>query len=135
MFCSYCIFSSRTLSCMRISLVIKRISLLSAIAFSVLLPGFTATTTYAAGNMDGMGHAKTDVTNCLERHQAPTAPIDRESKQTDHEDKDEPIPPAVPYYAIFQKHPAEPSKSVKKLVESSSFVPPDIIILTANLRI
>jgi hypothetical protein len=122
---------------MRISLAIKRISLLSAIAFSVLLPGFTATTTYAAGNMDGMGmgQTRTDVTNCLERHQAPTAPIDKESKQTDPEDKDEPIPPELPYYANFQKLPTGTAKPARKLIESSSFVPPDILILTSTLRI
>lgn len=122
---------------MRVPLLIKRILFLSAIAFSVLLPGFTATTTYAAGTMDGMamGQSTTDLTNCLERHQAPAASVHKESKQTDPEDKDEPIPPSALYNVNSQKPLAGTAKPARNLIESSSFVPPDILILTSILRI
>lgn len=120
---------------MKISLLLKRIPLFGAIAFSLLLPGFTTTTTYAAGSMDGMGHANTDLTNCLERHQTPTAPINNESKEIEHEDKDEPTPPVLPYYVAFQTHFTEPIKPTPNLIVSSSYVPPDLVILTSALRI
>jgi len=120
---------------MKISLIIKRIILSSAVVASLLAPSFSATTVSATQTMDDMGHAKVDIANCLERHQTPTAPINKDIKQLDNEDKDEPTPPEVPYFVAFQKKPVEPEKPKVNLIESSSFVPPDIIILTAKLRI
>ena len=120
---------------MNISLIIKRILLSSAVVASLLAPTFSATTVSATQTMDDMGHAKVDIANCLERHQTSTAPINTDTKQLENEDKDEPTPPEAPYFVAFLKTPVDPEKPKVNLIESSSFVPPDIVILTVKLRI
>lgn len=121
---------------MKISLLIKRILLSSAVAASLFVPGLTTSAISTSQSMEDMGHARTDLVDCLERHQTPTASIDKESKQRDsEEDDEEPTPPAVPYFVAFQKPIVEPLKPVVNLLGSPSFIPPDIIILTTQLRI
>ncbi len=85
--------------------------------------------------MDGMAHENTSVLDCVNQHHVTTGT----TQKTDIdqlEDEDEPAPKPQPYYAQFQtgfvvRHQAAPAD----IIRSSSYHPPDIIILTAKLRI
>ena len=120
---------------MKVALIIKRIILSSAIIASLLAPGFLATDVAAMRTMDDMGHAKVNIANCLDRHQAPVAPVNKNATQLDNEDDDTPTPPTYPYFVAFNKTPTNFEKSSVNLIQSSSFVPPDIVMLTTALRI
>lgn len=120
---------------MRIAKIFKRILLSSAVIASVLLPGFTTLNVSAAHAMGDMGYAQADLVNCFQRHQTPVAPIDKHALRQDDENKDDPIPHETPYFIVFQKNLGEGNRPKPSLIESSSFVPPDIVILTATYRI
>jgi len=120
---------------MKISRIIQRVLLSGAIVASVLVPSSTATAVAAAYSMESMGHAEIDIATCLERHQTPAAPIDRGPKREDVVDEDEPALPEQPYFVVFQKKIPVSNEMASSLVKSPSFVPPDIVILTSQLRI
>lgn len=120
---------------MKISFAIKRILLSIAVIASLFAPGVAIPTpTVAAQPMDDMSHVETDFVTCQERHQTPAA-INKDTKQLDSEDEDEPTSRDAPYYVALRARLVEPAKPIVNLIESPSFVPPDIVILTCNLRI
>ena len=89
----------------------------------------------AATPMDGMAHENTSVIDCVNQHHV--TPGTTEKTDIDQlDDEDEPAPKPQPYYIQFQtgfnvQHQAAPTD----IIRSSSYHPPDIIILTAKLRI
>lgn len=120
---------------MNISMFFKRILLSGLVTASLLSPSLTVTTVSAARSMDDAGHSTADPGNCLLRHQTPTAPIDKAAERQEGKEKDEPIPHESPYFATIQLPYDDPGEAKRSLIESPSFVPPDIVILTTALRI
>lgn len=113
----------------------KQLLLSSAVAMSVLLAGVLGPVAYASHSMATMGHETAPIANCAERHQAPTATVSKESYDFEQREDDEPDPSApVTYPAASLVYP-EPHRPVLRLFASSSFIPPDIVIQTAQLRI
>ncbi len=119
---------------MKLILQIKRILLSTALAISIMAPGLTSAPA-TASSMAQMGHPPTDIVACLNQHQAPTAPTSGESRHLKDDDKERHIPPVNPYFVAFQHTYNEPQKSYRDPSLTSSFRPPDIVILTARLRI
>lgn len=114
---------------------LKRLFLPLAVAVSLLVPGIAASPTFAmSSSMDDMGHSTADIVSCMNQHQVPTATTTKELDQIDSEDEN-PLPPEAPYFNVSDLAYAEPTKQKTDLIRSSSFRPPDIVILTANLRI
>jgi len=85
-------------------------------------------------SMGDMDHPATDIVNCMNQHQAPTISAIKELEQVDSED-DEPTPPEFSFFNAIDLRYDKPTKQKTDLIRSSSFRPPDIVILTANLRI
>ena len=107
----------------------------SALLATALLPGFTASATYVSQSMVGMDHATMDIASCMDRHQTPTAPLSKGAKQLDHEERETPTPPEGACFTVLRGPVMEPLRPPLNLLASSSFVPPDIVILTTQLRI
>lgn len=113
---------------------INRLILPIIVAISIIMPGFASSTTFAMSPMDDMGHSTTDYVSCISEHQVPVVPAAKELDQIKNED-DETTPPESPYFMGLSQQYAKPNKQETNLITSSSFRPPDIVILTANLRI
>lgn len=113
---------------------VKRLFLPLAVAISILIPGIGGSPTFALSSMEDMGHSTVDIVSCMTQHQVPTATPIKELDQVDNED-DNPIPPEITYFNPSELQYDQPAKQKTDLIRSSSFRPPDIVILTANLRI
>jgi len=101
---------------------------------SIIIPSIASSTTLAISSMEDMGHATVDAIRCTSQHQISVAPAGVRLDKIDR-DKDEPISPEQPYFTAFQHQFREPIKPKLELILLSSFRPPDIVILTAHLRI
>lgn len=104
------------------------------VAISIIIPAIAGSPTFATSSMDDMGHSDVDIVSCMTQHQVPTAAAIKELDQVDSED-DDPIPPEITYFNPSELRYDQPTKQKTDLIRSSSFRPPDIVILTANLRI
>ena len=104
------------------------------VAISIIIPAVAGSPTFAMSSMDDMGHSSVDIVSCLNQHQVPTPPTAKEIDQLKNDD-DDGAPQESPYYSGLSINYAEPKKQKTNLIASSSFRPPDIVILTANLRI
>ena len=103
-------------------------------AFAIFIPASTGSSVFAMSSMDDMGHSNVDIVSCMNQHQVPTPPTAKEIDQLKNDD-DDGAPQESPYYLGLSINYAEPKKQKTNLIASSSFRPPDIVILTANLRI
>ena len=113
---------------------INRLTLAIVVAISIILPAVAGSPTFAMSSMDDMGHSNVDIVSCMNQHQVPTPPTAKEIDQLKNED-DDGVPQELPYYLGLSTNYGEPKKQKTNLIASSSFRPPDIVILTANLRI
>ena len=113
---------------------INRLILAIVVAISIILPAVAGSPTFAMSSMDNMGHSDVDIVSCMNQHQVPTPPTAKEIDQLKNED-DDGAPQELPYYLGQSTNYGEPKKQRTNLIASSSFRPPDIVILTANLRI
>ena len=113
---------------------INRLLLPVVVAISIIIPAIAGSPTFAMSSMDDMGHSNVDIVSCMNQHQVPTATAIKELDQVDNED-DDPIPPEITYFNPTELRYDQPAKQKTDLIRSSSFRPPDIVILTANLRI
>lgn len=113
---------------------INRLTLAIVVAISIILPAVAGSPTFAMSSMDNMGHSDVDIVSCMNQHQVPTPPTAKEIDQLKNED-DDGVPQELPYYLGLSTNYGEPKKQKTNLIASSSFRPPDIVILTANLRI
>lgn len=127
------IFVSR-MHTMLSKLHINRLILAIVVAISIILPAIAGSPTFAMSSMDNMGHSDVDIVSCMNQHQVPTPPTAKEIDQLKNED-DDGAPQELPYYLGQSTNYGEPKKQRTNLIASSSFRPPDIVILTANLRI
>lgn len=127
------IFVSR-MHTMLSKLHINRLILAIVVAISIILPAVAGSPTFAMSSMDNMGHSDVDIVSCMNQHQVPTPPTAKEIDQLKNEDDDGP-PQELPYYLGQSTKYGEPKKQRTNLIASSSFRPPDIVILTSNLRI
>ena len=113
---------------------INQLLLPIVVAISIIIPAVAGSPTFAMSSMDDMGHSEVDIVSCMNQHQVPTATAIKELDQVDNED-DDPIPPEITYLNPTELRYDQPAKQKTDLMRSSSFRPPDIVILTANLRI
>ena len=113
---------------------INRLTLAIVVAISIILPAVAGSPTFAMSSMDNMGHSDVDIVSCMNQHQVPTPPTAKEIDQLKNED-DDGAPQELPYYLGQSTNYGEPKKQRTNLIASSSFRPPDIVILTSNLRI
>ena len=113
---------------------INQLLLPIVVAISIIIPAVAGSPTFAMSSMDDMGHSSVDIVSCLNQHQVPTPPTAKEIDQLKNDD-DDGAPQESPYYSGLSINYAEPKKQKTNLIASSSFRPPDIVILTANLRI
>jgi hypothetical protein len=114
---------------------INQLLLPIVVAISIIIPAIAGSPTFAMSSMDDMGHSEVDIVSCMTQHQVPTATtINEELDQVDNED-DDPLPPENTYFNPSELRYDQPAKQKTDLTRSSSFRPPDIVILTANLRI
>ncbi len=113
---------------------INQLLLPIVVAISIIIPAVAGSPTFAMSSMDDMGHSEVDIVSCITQHQVPTATAIKELDQVDNED-DDPIPPENTYFNPSELRYDQPAKQKTDLIRSSSFRPPDIVILTANLRI
>lgn len=113
---------------------INRLTLAIVVAISIILPAVAGSPTFAMSSMDNMGHSNVDIVSCMNQHQVPTPPTAKEIDQLKNED-DDGAPQELPYYLGQSTNYGEPKKQRTNLIASSSFRPPDIVILTSNLRI
>lgn len=113
---------------------INRLLLPVVVAISIIIPAIAGSPAFAMSSMGDMGHSNVDIVSCMTQHQAPTATTLKELDQVDNED-DDPIPPENTYFNPSELRYDQPAKQKTDLIRSSSFRPPDIVILTANLRI
>ncbi|MBL8122309.1 hypothetical protein JNM87_06200 [Candidatus Saccharibacteria bacterium] len=113
---------------------INRLTLAIVVAISIILPAVAGSPTFAMSSMDDMGHSNVDIVSCMNQHQVPTPPTAKEIDQLKNED-DDGVPQELPYYLGLSTNYGEPKKQKTNLIASSSFRPPDIVILTSNLRI
>ena len=113
---------------------INRLTLAIVVAISIILPAVAGSPTFAMSSMNNMGHSDVDIVSCMNQHQVPTPPTAKEIDQLKNDD-DDGAPQEPPYYLGLSINYAEPKKQKTNLIASSSFRPPDIVILTANLRI
>lgn len=127
------IFVSR-MHTMLSKLHINRLILAIVVAISIILPAIAGSPTFAMSSMDNMGHSDVDIVSCMNQHQVPTPPTAKEIDQLKNED-DDGAPQELPYYLGQSTNYGEPKKQRTNLIASSSFRPPDIVILTSNLRI
>ena len=127
------IFVSR-MHTMLSKLHINRLILAIVVAISIILPAVAVSPTFAMSSMGDMGHSNVDIVSCMNQHQAPTPPTAKEIDQLKNED-DDGVPQELPYYLGLSTNYGEPKKQKTNLIASSSFRPPDIVILTSNLRI
>lgn len=127
------IFVSR-MHTMLSKLHINRLILAIVVAISIILPAVAGSPTFAMSSMDNMGHSDVDIVSCMNQHQVPTPPTAKEIDQLKNED-DDGVPQELPYYLGLSTNYGEPKKQKTNLIASSSFRPPDIVILTSNLRI
>ena len=105
------------------------------LVFSLVLSGFASSTSSAMSMMEHSAHLSTDVVTCMVQHQNPAAPVSKEVRQLNEEDDDDPLPVRICYLYPTPDRYAAPNKKKSNRIVSSSFRPPDIVILTANLRI
>lgn len=120
---------------MHIPSSITRMLLAAALLANILMPASAGALSHTISSMDDMGHSKTDIISCLNQHQAPTAPVTKETKDIDGEDDIDPTPPETPTLRLDTINYSEPGFADNDITTSSSFKPPDIVIETANLRI
>ena len=113
---------------------INRLTLAIAVAISIILPAVAGSPTFAMSSMDDMGHSDVDIVSCMNQHQVPIPPTAKEIDQLKNDD-DDGAPQESPYYLGLSTNYGEPKKQKTNLIASSSFRPPDIVILTSNLRI
>lgn len=113
---------------------INRLILPIVVSISIIIPAIAGSPTFAMSSMDDIGHSEVDLVSCMNQHQVPAPPKAKELDQLINED-DEGIPQELPYYLGLSTSYAEPKKQKTNRIASSSFRPPDIVILTANLRI
>lgn len=113
---------------------INRLTLAIVVAISIILLAVAGSPTFAMSSMDDMGHSDVDIVSCMNQHQVPTPPTAKEIDQLKNED-DDGVPQELPYYLGLSTNYGEPKKQKTNLIASSSFRPPDIVILTENLRI
>ena len=113
---------------------INRLTLAIVVAISIILPAVAGSPTFAMSSMDDMGHSDVDIVSCMNQHQVLTPPTAKEIDQLKNED-DDGVPQELPYYLGLSTNYGEPKKQKTNLIASSSFRPPDIVILTSNLRI
>ncbi len=113
---------------------IHRILIPIVVAISIVIPAIAGSPTFAMSSMADMGHSDVDIVSCMNQHQVPTPPTAKEIDQLKNED-DDGAPQESPYYLGLSTNYAEPKKQKTNLIVSSSFRPPDIVILTLNLRI
>lgn len=113
---------------------INQLLLPIVVAISIILPAVAGSPTFAMSSMDNMGHSDVDIVSCMNQHQVPTPPTAKEIDQLKNED-DDGAPQELPYYLGQSTNYGEPKKQRTNLIASSSFRPPDIVILTSNLRI
>ena len=111
---------------------INRLTLAIVVAISIILPAVAGSPTFAMSSMNNMGHSDVDIVSCMNQHQVPTPPTAKEIDQLKNED-DDGVPQDLPYYVGLSTNYGEPKKQKTNLIASSSFRPPDIVILTANL--
>ena len=111
---------------------INRLLLPIVVAISIILPAVAGSPTFAMSSMNNMGHSDVDIVSCMNQHQVPTPPTAKEIDQLKNED-DDGVPQDLPYYVGLSTNYGEPKKQKTNLIASSSFRPPDIVILTANL--
>mgnify|MGYP005608526221 FL=1 len=113
---------------------INRLLLPIVVAISIIIPAIAGSPTFAMSSMDDMGHSEVDIVSCMTQHQAPTPPTAKEIDQLKNDD-DDGAPQESPYYLGLSTNYGEPKKQKTNRITSSSFRPPDIVILTENLRI
>lgn len=113
---------------------INRLTIAIVVAISIILPAVAGSPTFVMSSMDDMGHSNVDIVSCMNQHQVPTPPTAKEIDQLKNED-DDGVPQELPYYLGLSTNYGEPKKQKTNLIASSSFRPPDIVILTSNLRI
>ena len=113
---------------------INRLLLPIVVAISIIIPAIAGSPTFAMSSMDDMGHSSVDIVSCMNKHQVPTPPTAKEIDQLKNDD-DDGAPQELPYYLGLSTNYGEPKKQKTNLIASSSFRPPDIVILTSNLRI
>lgn len=112
----------------------NRLILPIAVAISIIVSTIAGSPTLAMSSMDDMSHSSVDIVSCMNQHQALTPPRAKEVDQLKNED-DGGAPQEPPYYLSLPTNYAEPKKPETNLIASSSFRPPDIVILALNLRI
>lgn len=103
-------------------------------AVSIITLVTSSSPTLAMSSMDTMGHSNMDVVSCINLHQVAPPTATSEVDQLENEDDDD-APQELPYYLNLSTNYAQPNKQRADLISSSSFRPPDIVILTLNLRI
>ena len=113
---------------------INRLLLPVVVAISIIIPAIAGSPTFAMSSMDDMGHSNVDIVSCMNQHQVPTPPTAKEIDQLKNED-DDGAPQESQYYLGLSTNYGEPNKQETILIASPSFRPPDIVILTLNLRI
>ena len=111
------------------------IILSTALMLGVVLPGFSAPSAFASAAMQEMRHSPADLLGCLNQHQAQATPSNKDTIQPQDDNKKDPIPPANVYISASIASRVGHSDPDDRLLTSSSFRPPDIVIDTANLRI
>jgi len=118
---------------MPIKLHINRLLLPIVVAISIIVPAITGPQAFAISSMDDMNHSDVDIISCANQHQTPTLSVVKELNQL--EDEEDNTPQESTYYLGLSVNYAAPKKQKTDLITSSSFRPPDIVILTSNLRI
>lgn len=113
---------------------INRLLLPIVVAISIIIPAVAGSPTFAMSSMDDMGHSNVDIVSCMNQHQVPTPPTAKEIDQLKNKD-DDGAPQESQYYLGLSTNYGEPNKKETNLIASPSFRPPDMVILTANLRI
>ena len=113
---------------------INRLLLPVVVAISIIIPAIAGSPTFAMSSMDDMGHSNVDIVSCMTQHQVPTPPTAKEIDQLKNKD-DDGAPQESQYYLGLSTNYGEPNKQETNLIASPSFRPPDIVILTLNLRI
>lgn len=116
-------------------LLIKRLLFPLLVAASIVIPSITGSTTFAMTSMDSMEHSKIDTATCINQHQVPVAPGPTQQNENGKNNDGDPTPPELQYFWTSGNQFDVPAKPKPGLIFSSSFCPPDIIILTANLRL
>ena len=113
---------------------INRLLLPVVVAISIIIPAIAGSPTFAMSSMGDMGHSDVDIVSCMNQHQVPTPPTAKEIDQLKNKD-DDGAPQESQYYLGLSTNYGEPNKQKTNLIASPSFRPPDIVILTLNLRI